>query len=114
VLEGKPVFVHALSNQAQHKYKVASKEALAAGRHTIRFDFAYDGGGGGMGGLGTLTVDGKKAAEGRIEKTVRARFSLDETFDVGLDTGTPVVEEYASQMPFKFTGTLDKFTIDLK
>ena len=114
VLEGKPVFVHALSNQAQHKYKVASKEALAAGRHTIRFDFAYDGGGGGMGGLGTLTVDGKKAAEGRIDKTVRARFSLDETFDVGMDTGTPVVEEYASQMPFKFTGTLDKFTIDLK
>jgi arylsulfatase len=53
-------------------------------------------------------------AEGRIEKTVRARFSLDETFDVGLDTGTPVVEEYASQMPFKFTGTMDKFTIDLK
>jgi len=114
VLEGKPVFVHALSNQAQHKYKVASKEALATGRHTIRFDFAYDGGGGGMGGLGTLTVDGKKAAEGRIDKTVRARFSLDETFDVGMDTGTPVVEEYASQMPFKFTGTLDKFTIDLK
>jgi len=114
VLEGKPVFVHALSNQAQHKYKVASKDALAPGRHTIRLDFAYDGGGIGMGGLGTLTVDGKKAAEGRIEKTVRARFSLDETFDVGMDTGTPVVEEYAGEMPFKFTGTLDKFTIDLK
>jgi len=114
VLEGKPVFVHALSNQAQHKYKVASKEALAAGRHTIRFDFAYDGGGIGMGGLGSLTVDGKKVAEGRIEKTVRARFSLDETFDVGMDTGTPVVEEYAAQMPFKFTGTLDRFTIGLK
>jgi arylsulfatase len=114
VLEGKPVFVHALSNQSQHKYKVASKKAFAPGRHTVRFDFAYEGGGIGKGGLGTLTVDGKKVAEERIERTVRARFSLDETFDVGMDTGTPVVEEYAGQMPFKFTGTLDKFTVDLK
>lgn len=42
------------------------------------------------------------------------RFSLDETFDVGQDTGTPVLEEYSSQMPFTFTGTLAKVTIDLK
>ena len=114
VMDGKPEFVHAFSNQAQHKYRVASTEKLAPGKHTIRFDFKYDGGGRGKGGTGTLLVDGKQVAQGRIERTVPNRFSLDETFDVGLDTGTPVVEDYAGEMPFKFTGKLEKFTIDLK
>jgi arylsulfatase A-like enzyme len=114
VLDGKPVFVHALSNQKQHKYRVSSPQALAPGKHTIRFEFAYDGGGIGKGGMGTLLVDGKRVAQGRIEQTVRARFSLDETFDVGADTGTPVIEDYANKMPFKFTGKLEKLTIDLK
>ena len=50
---------------------------------------------------------------GRFENTIRARFSLDETFDVGQDTGTPVVEDYADNLPLKFTGTLNKFVIDL-
>jgi arylsulfatase A-like enzyme len=114
VLDGKPVFVHALSNQKQHKYRVSSPQALAPGKHTIRFEFAYDGGGIGKGGMGTLLVDGKRVTQGRIEQTVRARFSLDETFDVGADTGTPVIEDYANKMPFKFTGKLEKLTIDLK
>jgi arylsulfatase len=114
VMDGKPEFVHAFSNQAQHKYRVSSKEKLAPGKHTVRFDFQYDGGGRGKGGTGTLLVDGRQVAKGRIERTVPNRFSLDETFDVGLDTGTPVVEDYVGQMPFKFTGKLEKFTIDLK
>jgi arylsulfatase len=114
VLEGKPLFVHALSNQERHKYKVASKEKLAPGKHKIRFEFKYDGGGIGKGGTGTLLVDGKKVSEDRIPETVRARFSLDETFDVGEDTGTPIVEDYADKMPFRFTGKLEKLIIDLK
>jgi arylsulfatase len=114
VLDGRPVFVHAFSNQPSHKYRVASPERLAPGRHTIRFEFAYDGGGIGKGGTGTLSVDGRQVAQGRIERTVGVRFSLDETFDVGQDTGTPVLEEYGSQMPFTFTGTLAKVTIDVK
>jgi len=112
VLDGKPMFVHALSNQEQHKYRVASSQPLAPGKHTIRFDFAYDGGGIGKGGTGTLLVDGAKVAEARIPQTIRARFSLDETFDVGEDTGTPVSEDY--RVPFKFTGKLEKVTIELK
>jgi len=114
VLDGKPMFVHALSNQKQHKYRISSPQTLAPGKHTIRFEFAYDGGGIGKGGIGTLLVDGKRVAQGRIEQTVRARFSLDETFDVGADTGTPVIEDYVNRMPFKFTGKLEKLTIDLK
>ena len=67
----------------------------------------------GLGGTGTLFVDGKQVAQGKIEHTIPVRFSLDETFDIGMDTGTPVVEDYADKMPFKFTGTLKKVVIEL-
>jgi len=63
--------------------------------------------------MGTLLVDDKQVAQSRIDRTVCCRFSLDETFDVGADTGTPVIEDYDSQMPFRFTGTLEKLTIEL-
>jgi arylsulfatase len=59
-------------------------------------------------------VDGKPVAGGRIPKTVGVRFSLDETFDVGQDTGTPVIEDYEEKMPFRFTGKLNKLVIELK
>jgi arylsulfatase len=113
ISDGKPEFVYAYSNQPQHKYRIASTEPLTPGKHTIAFDFKYDGDGVGKGGTGTLTVDGKQVAQGRIDHTIRARFSLDETMDFGEDTGTPVVEDYADKMPFEFTGTLDKFEIHL-
>jgi arylsulfatase len=114
VLDGKPVFVHAFSNQEKSKYRVAADERLSPGKHTITFDFAYDGGGVGKGGTGTLSVDGKKVAEGKIVRTVGRRFSFDETFDIGEDTGTPVVEDYVDKMPFKFTGRLEKLVIEFK
>lgn len=111
---GKPGFVYAFSNQPEHKFRVAATERLTPGKHIIRIDVDYDGGGRGKGALGKLLVDGKQVAEGRIDNTIANRFSLDETFDVGEDTGTAVVTDYAARMPFKFTGTLDKLTIDLK
>jgi arylsulfatase len=74
-------------------------------------DFKYDGPGLGKGGLATLTVDGKAAADGKIEKTIPFRISADETLDIGEDTGTPVSEDY--HVPFKFTGTLNKVVIKL-
>jgi len=114
VLDDKPVFVHAFSNQERSKYRIAFDKKLAPGKHTITFDFADDGGGICKGGTGTLTADGQKAAEGRIERTVGRRFSLDETFDVGADTGTPLVEDYGAHMPFEFTGKLEKLVIELK
>lgn len=113
LLDDKPMFVHALSNQPQHKYKIASDQKLTPGKHTIRFEFKYDGGGIGKGGAGSLLVDGKQAAQGHIERTICCRFSLDETFDVGADTGTPVIEDYADKMPFRFTGNLKKLVIEL-
>jgi arylsulfatase len=113
IMDGKPAFDYAYSNQAQHKYRVASGVKLAPGKHTLKFDFKYDGPGRGKSGTGTLFVDGKQVAQSRIERTVPARFSLDETFDVGEDTGTPVVEDYVKKMPFKFTGELKKVVIEL-
>jgi arylsulfatase A-like enzyme len=111
--DGKPMFAYAMSNQPQHKYRVAADQPLAPGNHIIRVKFAYDGGGIGKGATATLLVDEKRVAEARIPQTVGVRFSLDETFDVGEDTGTPVLEEYDSKMPFRFSGTLKKFVVVL-
>jgi arylsulfatase len=58
-----------------------------------------------------LTVDGKVMASGKIPKTIAFRMSLDETLDIGQDTGTPVSEDY--HVPFDFTGTLEKVTIHI-
>jgi arylsulfatase len=56
-------------------------------------------------------VDGKEVAKGRIEQTVLGRFSADETFDTGEDTGSPVSDLYKA--PFRFAGTIKKVEIDL-
>jgi arylsulfatase len=114
LMDGKPMFAYALSNQPQHKYRVASDQPLAPGNHLIRVKFAYDGGGIGKGATATLLVDEKEVAEGKIPMTIGVRLSLDETFDIGQDTGTPVLEEYESKMPFPFSGTLSKFVVVLE
>jgi arylsulfatase len=106
---GKPAFLYNMANVAS--FNIAAKDALVPGKHTIVFDFRYDGGGIGKGGTGTLSVDGKQVAQGRIARTIPMRFSFDETFDVGEDTGTPVSEDY--DVPFKFTGTIAKVVVDI-
>jgi len=74
---GKPVFYYNMANVAH--YKIAAKDAMKPGKHTVVFDFKYDGGGIGKGGTGTISVDGMQVAQGRIERTVPLRFSIDET-----------------------------------
>ncbi len=79
------------------------------------FDFRFDGGGFGTGGTGTLYVDGTEVDRKRMERTVPFIFQWDETFDVGMDTGTPVAFlEYRYDPPFAFTGTLNKLTFNLE
>ena len=73
-------------------------------------DLAYDGGGIGKGGTATLSVDGKEVAKGRVEKTIPVRITIDESFDIGEDSGTPVNLKY--DVPFKFTGEIEKVTIE--
>jgi arylsulfatase len=106
---GRPVFHYNLLNVAH--FEVAAPDALSPGRHTLDLDFRYDGGGIGRGGTATLSVDGRQIAQGRIDRTVPVRFSLDETFDVGEDTGTPVSEDY--DVPNRFTGEVEKVVIRL-
>src|SRR5262249_45351208 len=94
------------------RVKIAGKDKLTPRKPTLPFQFKYDGGGVGKGGTGTLFVDGKEVAKGRIEKTILGRFSADETFDTGEDTGSPVSDLYKA--PFRFAGTIKKVEIDLK
>ena len=113
IIDGRPEFDYAFSNQKQFKYRIISNDKLAPGKHTIKFDSKYEGPGFGKSATGTLFVDGQQVAQGKIEHTIPFRISLDETLDIGQDTGTPVVEEYEAKMPFKFTGTLNKVVIEL-
>lgn len=112
--DSRPRFISTYSNQPQHKYKTASVQRIPPGHHVVRVRFAYDGGGIGRGGVATLFVDDKQVAEGRVEHTAIARYSLDETFDIGMDLGTPVAEDYADKVPYAFTGTLHKFFVVLE
>jgi arylsulfatase A-like enzyme len=107
---GKPTYTY--NWLGLNEYTVAATQALPAGKATIRYEFAYGGGGVGKGGTGTLFVNGKSVATGRIDQTQCCIFSADEGADVGADEGTPVAAAY--QVPFKFTGKIDKVTIELK
>ena len=96
------------------RFTIAADDALPAGKASIRFEFAYDGGGLGKGGTGTIFVNDKKVAQGRIEHTQGMIFSADEGADVGEDGETPVVEDYGIPAPYRFSGSIHKVTIDLK
>ena len=91
---------------------VASKP-LAPGKSTLKFVFAYDGGGPGKGGVGTLFVNDEEVGAGRIENTQAGIFSADETADVGIDLGTPVVEAIGSEAASKFNGHIPRVTVEV-
>jgi arylsulfatase A-like enzyme len=108
--EGKPVFVYNFLSVDRPTF--ASEKALGKGRHILVVDFAYDGGGMGKGGKFTVSSDGEVLAEGRIERSVPIQFSLGEGLDIGMDTGSPI--DFTYKMPFKFTGRIEKVTIEIK
>ena len=90
---------------------ISSAQPLPAGKVNVRYDFKYDGGGPGKGGTGTLYVNNRQVGQGKIPKTVPGRFSV-ESMDFGKDLQAPVSTAY--KPPFKFTGTVEKVTIDIK
>jgi len=118
LLRGKPVFVYNLLDLERFRWEgglglardVLGKP-LEPGKHTLVFDFKYDGPGPGKSGTGVLTVDGKELAKKKLEHTIPLMMTIDETFDVGIDTRTGVDDSY--KLPFKFTGTIDKLTFKL-
>ena len=90
----------------------AGEQPLTAGKHTIVFDFTYDGPGIAKGGTGVLKVDGKDVATLKIRNTIPFLMPADETFDVGIDTRTGVNDQ-DYQVPFRFNGKIDKLTFKL-
>lgn len=93
---------------------IIGKEVLPPGKVVVRFEFTYAGGGPGKGGSGVLFVNDKKVAEGDIPRTQAAIFSADETADVGVDLGTPVVEEVGSENASRFNGRIPKLIVAVK
>jgi hypothetical protein len=85
---------------------------MTPGRHTILLDFTSDGPGFGKGGTGSLKVDGKEVANGKIPHTMPFLMPWDETFDVGVDTRTGV-DDRDYQVPFRFNGKMNKLTVTL-
>jgi arylsulfatase len=110
LLKSRPVFVYNFVGLERFRWE--AKEPLAPGLHTLAFDFKYDGLGFGHGGRGTLKVDGRVVDQKRIPKTLPFVFPEDETFDVGIDTRTPI-DDRDYQVPFRFSGKLVKLTVEL-
>jgi hypothetical protein len=121
LLKGKPVFTWNLVDLKRVRWE--GPEALTPGKHTIEFEFKYDGlglgtlafnsmSGLGRSGTGVLKVDGKAVANQKMEHTIPIILQWDESFDIGSDTGTPV-DDNDYQCPFKFTGRFSKLTIKI-
>jgi arylsulfatase len=108
--DGKPTYAY--NFLGLKTTKIASAEALPPGKATIRFEFAYDGPGLGKGGTGTILVNGKKVAEGKVDRTQAGVFSADEGVDVGQDGETPVSDDY-QQNDNKFTGKIRQVTVEV-
>ena len=122
VLKGKPVFTWNLVDLKRVKW--TGTEVLSPGKHTLEFDFKYNGlgmgtlafnnvSGIGQGGTGVLKVDGTVVATQTMEHTLPLILQWDENFDIGSDTGTPV-DDQDYQVPFAFTGTLNKLTLTIE
>jgi arylsulfatase len=120
LLNGKPIFVYNLLDLERFRWEGGVggligddlfARALAPGKHTLVFDFRYDGPGPGKGGTGVFTVDGKEMARKTLEHTIPLLMTIDETLDIGVDTRSPVDDSY--ELPFRFTGSIDKLTFNL-
>jgi len=114
LVEGRPTFTYNFIDIARGRWQ---GPALTPGRHTIVFDWQPSTADRfplpfGRGGTGVLSVDGQAVATRSMPRTIPVALTLDETFDVGLDTGTPV-DDSDYQVPFAFTGRIVKITIDL-
>jgi arylsulfatase len=106
---GKPAFSY--NYLGIESTNIISSEALKPGNYKLVYDFKYDGSGMGKGGIGTISVNGKKVVEKRIEKTQPGIFSVDDLADVGVDDGTKVADYGVSS---KFNGKISYVTIERK
>src|SRR5712675_160642 len=110
LLNGKPVFNYNMLILAQYRWE--GPDAVTPGKHTIVFDYTYDGPGPAKGGSGVLKVDGNVVATVKQANSIAFLQIADETFDVGMDTRSSVNEK-DYQVPFAFNGKIDKLTVKL-
>jgi arylsulfatase len=121
IVKGKPIFLWNLVDLKRVRWE--SPESLTPGKHTVEFDFKYDGlgmgtlafgspSGVGRGGTGSLRIDGKEVTNQKMEQSLPFILQWDENFDVGADTGTPV-DDQDYQVPFRFNGTINKLTLTI-
>ena len=110
--DGRPTFVYNFLELERPTF--AADEPLPRGHARIVVSFAYDGkpGESGKGGKITLSANGKVVAEGRLERTIPIQISLGEGLDIGRDVGSAV--DFTYQLPFAFTGTVERVTVELK
>jgi arylsulfatase len=109
VEDGKPTYLY--NFVGLRETVVASAQVLTSGKHQVRMEFAYDGGGLAKGGTVTLYIDGKAVGSGRLEQTAPMVFSADETSDVGLKRGSPMIPDMPSGKS-AFNGTVDVVVIE--
>jgi arylsulfatase A-like enzyme len=112
LLKGRPVFTYNLLELLTARWANDSDPPLAPGKHTIVFDFKYDGPGIAKSGTGVLKVDGREVRTLQIPKTIPFLLPPDETFDIGADSRTGV-SDLDYQVPFPFNGKIDKLTFNL-
>ena len=121
LLKSKPVFVWNFFNLKRARWEAPTP--LSPGRHTLEFDFKYEGlgmgtlaynnvSGIGRSGTGVLKVDGTEVARQMMDHTIPFVLQFDENLDIGSDTQTPV-DDADYQVPFAFTGKLDKLTLTI-
>ena len=108
--DGKPKYCYNLFGL--QRFYAEGTTRVPAGKHQIRMEFAYDGGGLGKGGTVRLYLDGNVGGEGRVEGTVPMVFSADETTDVGRDTASPVSDDY-SPAESVFSGAINWVQLDI-
>lgn len=110
LLEGKPTFLYRTSDRDTALFRLSAPQTLPPGRHQVSITFTVDGPGFGMSGHFALGIDGRQVAEGRIERTAPFKFAPEDA-TIGRDTGSPVSDDY--NVPFIYTGAIDRVTVDL-
>jgi arylsulfatase len=93
------------------RYKIASESVIPTGKVQIGVETRYDSAERLAPATMTLTVNGKQVGQGRIERSVPAVHTASETFDVGVDLGSPVALDYYDRAPFRFNGEIEKIHI---
>ncbi len=111
VKDGKLVYHYNLAGV--ERFTIESDEKIPTGDVELKAVYKTDADKPFAGADVTLFANDKQIGKGRVEKSIPNRVTLDETLDIGFDTGTPVDEDYANMMPFEFTGKLGAVTIDL-